>query len=90
MDITKLTLIQIASNVQWVVIVHRQHKQSHVQLAIIKINPAVQHVIYVQLEQVVMVHQPAHVRSQNILSLEWLTVLVVLLVIFALMSLATV
>ena len=90
MDITKLMSIQIVSNVQLVVIVHQQLKQSHVQLGIIKINVVRQHVKYVQLEQVVMVHQPAYVRFQNILSLEWLTVLAVPLVIFVLMSLAMV
>ena len=86
MDITKLMLTQIVSNVQLAVIVHLQLKQSHVQLDIIKIDLARQHVLYVQLEQVVMVRQPAPVRSQNILSLEWPTVSAVRLVIFALTS----
>ena len=90
MDITKLMSTQIVSNVQLVVIVHQQLKQSRVQLGIIKINVVRQHVKYVQLEQVVMVRQPAHVRSQNILTLEWPTVLVVLLVTFVLMSLVMV
>ena len=90
MDITKLMSTQIVSNVQLVVIVHQQLKQSHVQLGTFKINVVRQHVKYVQLEQVVMVRQPAHVRSQNILSLEWPTVLVVLLVTFVLMSLVMV
>ena len=54
----------------------------------IKINGVRQHVFYVQLEQAVMVHQPAHVRFQNILLLECLTVSVVPLVTFALTSLA--
>ena len=85
MDITKLMSTQIVSNVQLAVIVHQQLKQSHVQLDIIKIDLARQHVLYVQLEQVVMVRQPAPVRSQNILSLEWPTVSAVRLVIFVLM-----
>ena len=85
MDITKLMSTQIVNNVQLAVIVHQQLKQSHVQLDIIKIDLARQHVLYVQLEQVVMVRQPAPVRSQNILSLEWPTVSAVRLVIFVLM-----
>ena len=54
MDITKLMSTQIVSNVQLVVIVHQQLKQSHVQLAIIKINVVRQHAKYVQLEQAVV------------------------------------
>ena len=65
---------QIVSNVQLEVIVHQQLKQSFIQLDIIKIGLVRQHVLYVQLEQVVMVRQPAHVHFQNILSLEWPTV----------------
>ena len=86
MDITKLMSTQIVSNVRLEVIVHQQLKQFHVQLDIIKINLVRQHVKYVLLDQAVMVLQPHHVHFQNILSLEWLTVSVVLLVIFALTS----
>ena len=90
MDITKLTSTQIVSNVQLVVIVHQQRKQSLVRLDITKINQVKQHVTYVQLVQHVMVHQQVPVVFQNILLLEWPTVLVVLLVTFAPMSPVTV
>jgi len=90
MGITNLMSIQIVSNVQSVVIVRQQLKQFLVLLDIIKIKGVRQHVFCVQLEQAVMVHQPAHVRFQNILLLECPTVLAVLLVTFALMSLAMV
>ena len=73
MDITKLMSTQIVNNVQLAVIVHQQLKQFLVQLDIIKISLVRQHVLYIQLEQVVMVRQLAHVHFQFIPSLEWST-----------------